>query len=96
MPSVGARSARPNGLLPVARPGAQLVATAELDPLCDEAREYAARLRADGVEVTELHYEGQVHGFLAINGDFNDSVDLTRQVGTAINSTFQESKRRFV
>ena len=51
-----------------------LIATAEVNRVCDEAREYAARLRAEGVEVTELHYEGQIHGFLSINGDFSDSI----------------------
>ena len=61
--------------------------------VADEA--HAARLRAEGIDVTELHYEGQVHGFLAINGEFRDSVDLTRRVGAAIRDTFHESERRF-
>jgi acetyl esterase len=71
------------------------IATAGVDPLCDEARAYAARLRAEGVEVTERHYEGQVHGFLTINADFSDSIDLTRQVGATIRNTFHDSERRF-
>jgi len=41
-----------------------LILTAEHDPLCHEAEEYARRLEAAGVAV-ELHrYEGQIHGFV--------------------------------
>lgn len=39
------------------------VITPGYDPLRDEGRAYADRLRADGVAVTEGRYEGQVHGF---------------------------------
>jgi acetyl esterase len=34
------------------------------DPLRDEGRAYAARLRADGVAVEEVCYPGQPHGFI--------------------------------
>jgi acetyl esterase len=72
------------------------IATAELDPVCDEGRAYAARLRADGVEVTERHYEGQVHGFVALNSGFSDSVDLIRRVGDTIAGVFHDSERESV
>lgn len=45
-----------------------IVVTAGLDPLCDEGREYARRLAADGTPVVERHYPGQFHGFLTIVG----------------------------
>jgi acetyl esterase len=56
-----------------------LIATAELDPL-----------REAGVAVDEVRYAGQIHGFLALNGDFRDSVDLTRRVGEAIQTNLQD------
>ena len=34
------------------------------DPLRDEGRAYAQRLRADGVSVEEHCYSGQPHGFI--------------------------------
>jgi acetyl esterase len=41
-----------------------LVVTAAHDPLCDEGREYAARLDAAGGHVTLLHFNDQLHGFV--------------------------------
>ena len=39
------------------------IVTAELDPLRDEGYAYALRLRHEGVRVSYLCYDGQVHGF---------------------------------
>jgi len=41
-----------------------VVATAEFDPLRDEGRKYAVRLRQAGVACTELHFQDMPHGFL--------------------------------
>lgn len=41
-----------------------LIVTAEFDPLRDEGRAYAERLRAAGVAVEYVHLEDQMHGFL--------------------------------
>lgn len=41
-----------------------LVVTAAHDPLCDEGREYAAKLDASGGCVTLLHFNDQPHGFV--------------------------------
>jgi len=41
-----------------------LVIGAGRDPLRDDARGYARRLDADGVQVTHIEYAGVVHGFL--------------------------------
>jgi acetyl esterase len=45
-----------------------IVVTAGLDPLCDEGRAFAARLREAGVPVLHRHHPDQFHGFLTIPG----------------------------
>jgi acetyl esterase len=47
---------------------AALVVTAGSDPLRDDGRTYAARLRADGVPTQEVEYEGAIHAFLNFPG----------------------------
>lgn len=42
------------------------VVTAGFDPLCDEGRAYADRLRDAGVPVTYKCFEGQIHGFFTM------------------------------
>jgi acetyl esterase len=46
-----------------------LVLTAGNDPLCDEGRAYAQRLEDEGVRVTALHLNDQLHGLLT-QGNF--------------------------
>ena len=41
-----------------------LIVTAEFDPLRDEGRAYARRLRTAGVTVGHIHLDDQMHGFL--------------------------------
>lgn len=45
-----------------------LVVTCSHDPLCEEGRAYARKLDEAGVPVTELHFNDQLHGFLAMGG----------------------------
>ena len=44
------------------------IVTAGFDPLVDEGRAYADRLRAAGVEVTYECFEGMIHGFVTMGG----------------------------
>jgi acetyl esterase len=44
------------------------VVTAGFDPLVDEGRAYADRLRAAGVRVTYECFAGQIHGFITMGG----------------------------
>ena len=43
-----------------------LVVTAEFDPLRDEGRRYAERLRESGVAVEYRNVEDQMHGFIMV------------------------------
>jgi acetyl esterase len=43
------------------------VAVDEADVLRDEGEEYAAKLRAAGVEVTTVRYDGTIHDFMMLN-----------------------------
>lgn len=42
-----------------------LVLTVAHDPLCDEGRDYAHRLDAEGVRLTTMHHNDQMHGVLS-------------------------------
>ena len=44
-----------------------LVITAEFDPLRDEGRAYADKLRASGVDVRLSHYDGMIHVFFQLS-----------------------------
>lgn len=45
-----------------------LVITADHDPLCEEGKEYADRLTADGVRVDYVYFGGTFHGFMGYSG----------------------------
>jgi len=57
------------------------VLTAGFDPLCDEGRAYADRLRAAGVTVEEDRYPGLFHGFVTMGGAIPQAATAARTVG---------------
>jgi len=67
-----------------------IVITAEFDPLRDDGEEYAARLRADGVEVELVRYDGQIHGFFG-NAMIDDGVAAIDRVSGALRTALTAS-----
>jgi len=51
-----------------------LVITAGFDPLRDEGKAYADKMRAAGVDVELACFEGQMHGFLFLGAALRESV----------------------
>ncbi|MGA5465046.1 alpha/beta hydrolase [Mycobacterium sp. NPDC050041] len=84
--AVPARTAGLSGLAPA------LVTCSELDPLRDEAIDYAARLLRAGV-ATELHvYPGTCHGFDSLVPDWEVSTGLFALQGDALRRAFECQK----
>jgi len=65
------------------------VVTAEYDVLRDEGERYADRLREDGVDVEEVSYAGQPHGF--VNFDFPAAKLAHEVIGGWLRARFAEA-----
>ena len=63
---------------------AAVVVTAEYDPLRDEGRAYAQRLRDAGVAVTSDHYQDMAHPFFAFVNVFERSNEAVERVAERI------------
>lgn len=66
-----------------------LVILGGCDLLRDEGRAYAARLRDDGVDVEEVCYAGQPHGF--VNFDFPAAARAHEVIGTWLRARFADA-----
>ena len=64
------------------------VLTAGFDPLRDEGRAYADRLREAGVEVTHEEFDGQIHGFASMTDQLDGAQDALDFVGRELASAF--------
>lgn len=65
-----------------------LIITAGFDPLRDEGRQYAKRLKEASVAVEFVEYEGMVHGFAFMAGAFPQGIELLDRIGQACRAAF--------
>src|SRR5437764_1059548 len=77
--------AKSHGNLPPA-----LVITAGYDPLLDEGREYAQRLKAAGVSVEYREYADMVHGFILFGGVLDSANAAVADCCAALRGAFEK------
>ena len=66
-----------------------LILTCGYDPLVDEGRSYAEKLRQAGVHVTYRCFEGQVHGFITMGRAIDEANEAVCEVADSISSVFK-------
>ena len=66
-----------------------LVITAGYDPLLDEGRAFAEKLRAAGVEVEYREYADMVHGFVLFGGVLDTANAALAECGAALRRAFE-------
>jgi acetyl esterase len=69
------------------------VVVAEFDPLRDEVRAYAERLRSEGVSVTVDYVEDQLHGFFALVNLMESADQAVDRVGKAIKTAVASEQK---
>lgn len=67
-----------------------LVLTAGFDPLVDEGKAYAERLRREGVEVQYREYEDMVHGFALLGGVVDRANAAVAECAAALKRAFEK------
>jgi acetyl esterase len=70
---------------------AAFVLTATCDDLHAEGQEFARRLKAAGVPVETVEYEGQIHGFVHLLGSMDDAHDAIERSAAALRGAFRNS-----
>jgi acetyl esterase len=61
-----------------------LIIAAELDPIVDDGKAFAERLRASAVPVEYTSYPGVIHGFFLLGGAFDAAREAVQQAGKAL------------
>ena len=64
------------------------ILTAGYDPLKDEGRAYADKLREAGVETGFVEYEGMIHGFITMGGMVDATTEALEECGEALRRAF--------
>jgi acetyl esterase len=67
-----------------------LVVTAGYDPLIDEGRAYADKLRAAGAEVAYREFADMVHGFILFGGVLDTANAAVAQCCSALGAAFEK------
>jgi acetyl esterase len=65
-----------------------VIIAAQIDPLRDEGKAYASKLRKAGASVNYHLYEGVVHGFFNMGGFCDQGNAAVAQVVDALRSAF--------
>ncbi len=68
-----------------------LIITAGFDPLRDEGKAYADKLKAAGVNVTHTCYTDMVHGFLSMGGGLPQGIEAIKECGRYLKKAFSKS-----
>lgn len=64
------------------------IMTAGFDPLRDEGKAYADRLREAGVPVDYVCYDGQIHGFVSMAGALDEGKQFLREAAAVLRKAF--------
>ena len=65
-----------------------MVMTASHDPLFDDGRAYAEKLKAAGVSTDHRNYEGHIHGFWTATGQFDVADEAHTTACAALRKAF--------
>jgi len=65
-----------------------IVLTAGLDPLCDEAKDYADRIAAAGVPLTYHCDPGTIHGYLGMGNFLPHAERAIAKIGEVLRAAF--------
>ncbi|MFL6656134.1 MAG: alpha/beta hydrolase [Sulfurifustis sp.] len=70
------------------------ILTAGYDPICDEGKAYAEKLRAAGVPTTYKCYDGMIHGFIGMGKVLDAANDAIRECGARLRAAFRTGAER--
>jgi len=86
-PRISPLRADPEGLAPAT------IITAESDPLRDDGRQYAQKLKEAGVDVEAKHYDGVMHEFFGMGAVIDDAKDAVETAATRLRAAFATGSR---